>query len=92
MTARDNYQRKMAHTFAEDVKRSEFLSKLSMDKVLMGNATSDERVANKRRARIAGEQAQVLPCQVVIVLISPFICFVCGCLAAQKGRFFCLGA
>lgn len=58
MTARDNYQRKMAHTFAEDVKRSEFLSKLSMDKVLMGNATSDERVANKRRARIAGEQAQ----------------------------------
>jgi hypothetical protein len=78
MTARDNYQRKMAHTFAEDVKRSEFLSKLSMDKVLMGNATSDERVANKRRARIAGEQAQVLPCHVVIVLISPFICLFVG--------------
>lgn len=62
MTARANYERKMAHTFSEDVKRADFQHKLGMDKMLMGNATSDERVANKRRARAAGEQAQVLFC------------------------------
>jgi hypothetical protein len=61
MTARANYERRMAHTFSEDVKRAEFTQKIQMDKILMGNATSDERVANKRRARVAGEQAQVIP-------------------------------
>ena len=58
MTARANYERKMAHTFAEDVKRTEFQNKLHMDKLFMGANTSDERVANKRRARVAAEQAQ----------------------------------
>jgi len=62
MTARANYERKMAHTYSEDVKRADFQHKLGMDKMLMGNATSDERVANKRRARVAGEQAQVSVC------------------------------
>ena len=62
MTARANYERKMAHTYSEDVKRADFQHKLGMDKMLMGNATSDERVANKRRARVAGEQAQVSLC------------------------------
>ena len=61
MTARANYERKMAHTFAEDVKRAEFSHKLHMDKIYAGNNGADERVANKRRARIAGEQAQVRP-------------------------------
>jgi len=61
MTARANYERKMAHTFAEDVKRTEFQNKLHMDKLFMGANTSDERVANKRRARVAAEQAQVPP-------------------------------
>ena len=48
----------MAHKFAEDVKRSEFRNKLHMNKLLQGAATQDERVSNKRRARIAGEQGQ----------------------------------
>lgn len=61
MTARANYERKQAHTFAEDVKRTDFQNKLHMDKLFMGANGADERVANKRRARIAAEQAQV-PC------------------------------
>lgn len=83
MTARANYERKMAHTFAEDVKRADFQAKLGMDKMLMGNATSDERVANKRRARVAGEQAQVPPC-------VPFCCAcqlpVCACQPEGQAR------
>lgn len=62
MAARANYERQMAHKFAEDVKRSEFMNKLHMNKLLQGAATQDERVSNKRRARIAGEQAQVVHC------------------------------
>ena len=62
MTARANYERKMAHTFAEDVKRTDFQNKLHMDKLFMGANGADERVANKRRARIAAEQAQVPFC------------------------------
>ena len=74
MTARANYERKMAHTFAEDVKRAEFSHKLHMDKIYAGNNGSDERVANKRRARVAGEQAQVRPYQRARIQTRPSFC------------------
>jgi len=57
-SARANYERRMQQTFAEDVKRQEYEAKINRDRMLMGNATSDERVMQKRRARHAAEMAQ----------------------------------
>eukprot|EP00281_Chroomonas_sp_CCMP1168_P026003 CAMPEP_0206227742 /NCGR_PEP_ID=MMETSP0047_2-20121206/8789_1 /ASSEMBLY_ACC=CAM_ASM_000192 /TAXON_ID=195065 /ORGANISM="Chroomonas mesostigmatica_cf, Strain CCMP1168" /LENGTH=472 /DNA_ID=CAMNT_0053650921 /DNA_START=49 /DNA_END=1467 /DNA_ORIENTATION=- len=56
--ARAAYELKMQQTFAEDVRRADFQAQIARDKMLEGNAGSDERVANKRRARLAAEQAQ----------------------------------
>jgi hypothetical protein len=58
MAARLNYERKMVQSFNEDVKRSAFEAKITRDKIWQGSAEQDERVMNKRRARLQAEQAQ----------------------------------
>jgi hypothetical protein len=57
MAARQNYERKMLQTFNEDVRRQDFEKKISTDKIWQGSALQDERVMNKRRARVQAEQA-----------------------------------
>ncbi|KAJ1479880.1 hypothetical protein T484DRAFT_2843126 [Baffinella frigidus] len=57
MAARQNYERKMLQTFNEDVRRQDFESKIRTDKIWQGSALQDERVMNKRRARVQAEQA-----------------------------------
>ena len=58
MAARLNYERKQVQSFNEDVKRSAFEAKITRDKIWQGSAEQDERVMNKRRARLQAEQAQ----------------------------------